>query len=246
MRTIGLIGGMSWESTAVYYRELNRLARERLGGLHSAEIALWSFDFAEIETLQAAGDWDGATARMVDAARRLERAGAGCLVICTNTMHRMAEQVQAAIAIPLVHIADATATAIRASGSRLPALLGTRYTMEQDFYKGRLRQAHGIEVLIPDEPDRTTVHDIIYRELCLGVVEPASRRRYLAAIDALAARGADGVILGCTEIGLLIGQADTALPVFDTTTLHAEAALRTALEDAPVGDGPRPRLSRPG
>ncbi|MEM9146298.1 MAG: aspartate/glutamate racemase family protein [Pseudomonadota bacterium] len=229
MRTIGLIGGMSWESTAIYYRLLNEGARYRLGGLHSAEILLWSFDFAEIEALQGAGDWEGATERMVDAARALERGRAECLVICTNTMHKMAEAVQDAVGVPLIHIADATAEAVRAAGSHKPLLLATRYTMEQDFYRGRMQAQHGIAPLIPDALGRQTVHQIIYDELCQGVVLPASRARYL---DVIAASGeADGVIFGCTEVGMLLSPADLSLPCFDSTALHAGAALNFALGD---------------
>ncbi len=230
MKTIGLIGGMSWESTVVYYQLLNRLARERLGGLHSAELILWSFDFAEIEALQAAGDWAAATARMVAAAESVERGGADCLVICTNTMHRMADSVQAAVDIPLIHIADATAAAIKAAGAKAPLLLATRYTMEQDFYKGRLKDAHGIEVRIPDAAARSVVHDIIYDELCQGVVRPESKARYLEVVRAAEAAGADGIIFGCTEIGLLVTPEDFRMPAFDTTELHARAALDFALE----------------
>jgi aspartate racemase len=229
MKTIGLIGGMSWESTAVYYRLLNELARERLGGLHSAELLLWSFDFAEIEQLQETGDWASATRRMTEAAQRLEAAGAACLLICSNTMHRMAEPVQAAISVPLIHIADATAAAIRAAGASRPLLLGTRYTMEEDFYRGRLRELHGIEVMVPDTAGRRAVHDTIYRELCLGRVEAPSRRRFLELIEQARTAGADSVILGCTEVGLLISAKDTDLPVFDTTHIHARAALDFAL-----------------
>ena len=225
MKTIGLIGGMSWESTAVYYQLLNRLARQRLGGLHSAELLLWSFDFAEFEELQASGDWGAATERMVTAARNLEKGGAQCVVICTNTMHRMAEEVQAAVAIPLIHIGDATAPAIKASSATSPLLLGTRFTMEQDFYTGRLRDRHGIVVRVPDEAGRTIVHDVIYNELCQGEVLPEAKQRYLGIIADAASDGADGVIFGCTEVGLLISQADLDLPAFDTTELHAEAAL---------------------
>ncbi|MGF1630276.1 MAG: aspartate/glutamate racemase family protein [Kiloniellaceae bacterium] len=229
MKTIGLVGGMSWESTVTYYQLLNRLARERLGGLHSAELVLWSFDFAEIEALQAAGDWDQATARMVEAARRVERAGADCLVICTNTMHRMAEAVQAAVAIPLIHIADATAAAVTAAGVTAPLLLATRYTMEQEFYKGRLKTRHGIGVRVPDAAGRTVVHDIIYNELCQGVVSAASKARYLEVVRQAEAEGADAVIFGCTEVGLLVAAEDFAIPSFDTTELHARAALDFAL-----------------
>ncbi len=230
MRTIGLIGGMSWESTAVYYRLLNQMARERLGGLHSAQALLWSFDFAQIETLQAAGDWGAATQAMVGAARRLERGGADCLVICTNTMHKMADEVQAAAAIPLIHIGDATAAAIKSAEVRKPLLLATRYTMEQDFYKGRLRQRHGIDVVVPDEAGRTLVHDIIYEELCRGIVSTDSKRRYLDVIaKATTEEGIDGVIFGCTEVGLLLSAGDLDIPAFDTTELHARAALDFAL-----------------
>ncbi|RIA56898.1 aspartate/glutamate racemase family protein [Dichotomicrobium thermohalophilum] len=229
MKTIGLIGGMSWESTAVYYRLLNQMARERLGGLHSAQLLLWSFDFAQIEALQAAGDWAAATEAMVAAARRLERGGADGLVICTNTMHKMAGEVQAAVSIPLIHIGDATARAIHEAGARKPLLLATRYTMEQDFYKGFLRDRHGIDVAVPDEAGRTVVHDIIYNELCQGVVKPESKRAYLDVIARAQSDGIDGVIFGCTEVGLLLSPQDLDLPAFDTTALHARAALDFAL-----------------
>jgi len=226
---IGLIGGMSWESTVVYYQLLNRLARQRLGGLHSARLLLWSFDFAEIEAHQAAGDWDAATNCMLDAARSLEKGGAECIVICTNTMHKMAGEVQDAVKIPLIHIADATATAIKAAGVQHPLLLGTRFTMEQDFYKGHLKNQHGISVLIPDDAERTSVHDIIYQELCQGEIKLASKQRYLDIVSNAADAGADSVIFGCTEVGLLITPADLDLPAFDTTELHAIAALDFAL-----------------
>ncbi|RLA22137.1 MAG: aspartate/glutamate racemase [Gammaproteobacteria bacterium] len=229
MKMIGLIGGMSWESTVVYYQLLNRLARQRLGGLHSARLLLWSFDFAEIEAHQAAGDWDSATNCMLDAARSLEEGGAECIVICTNTMHKMAAEVQGAVKIPLIHIADATATAIKAAGVQRPLLLGTRFTMEQDFYKGHLKNQHGISVLIPDDAERTSVHDIIYQELCQGEIKPASKQRYLDIVSNAADAGADSVIFGCTEVGLLIATADLDLPAFDTTELHAIAALDFAL-----------------
>ncbi len=232
MKTIGLIGGMSWESTVVYYQRLNRMARERLGGLHSAELLLWSFDFAEIEAQQASGDWGRATESMVDAAERLERGGAECLVICTNTMHKVAADVQGAVSIPLIHIADATAQAIKESTAVQPLLLATRYTMEQDFYKGRLRAEHGIDVSVPDEDGRSAVHDIIYDELCQGVISPASRRKYLDLISAELDRGADGVIFGCTEVGLLIRPEDLSVPAFDSTELHARTALDFALQEA--------------
>jgi len=220
MKMIGLIGGMSWESTVVYYQLLNRLARQRLGGLHSARLLLWSFDFAEIEAHQAAGDWDATTSCMLDAARSLEKGGAECIVICTNTMHKMAGEVQGAVKIPLIQIADAV---------QRPLLLGTRFTMEQDFYKGHLKNQHGISVLIPDDAERTSVHDIIYQELCQGEIKPASKQRYLDIVSNAADAGADSVIFGCTEVGLLIATADLDLPAFDTTELHAIAALDFAL-----------------
>lgn len=238
MRMIGLIGGMSWESSAAYYRLLNEGARARLGPTASARCLLWSFDFAEIEALQHAGDWDGLTARMVDAARRLEAAGAELLLICTNTMHRMAPEVQSAVGIPLVHIADATAERIVAAGLRTVGLLGTAFTMEQDFYKGRLRDAFGLEVIVPEATDRATVHRIIYDELIAGRVEPASREAYRAVIARLVASGAEAVILGCTEIMLLVGQDDSPVPIFDTTALHAAAALERALA-VEIDDGAR-------
>jgi aspartate racemase len=225
MRTLGLIGGMSWESTAIYYRHLNELARERLGGLHSARLLLWSFDFADVAERQHAGDWAGAADLLVDAARRLERGGAEALVLCTNTMHKLADEVQAAMPIPLLHIADATAAAVQGTGCRRPALLATRFTMEQGFYRERLRDRHGLETVVPDEAGRAVVHGIIYEELCRGVVRPESKAAYLDEIGKLRRQGADGVILGCTEITMLIGQADLDLPVFDTTRLHAEAAI---------------------
>jgi aspartate racemase len=229
MKIIGLIGGMSWESTATYYRIINEAVRERLGGLHSARCVLWSFDFHDIETLQHRGDWDTATRRMIDAARALERAGADFLMICTNTMHKMAEDVQAAVRIPLLHIADATADAIRSAGLRKVGLLATRFTMEEEFYRGRLIEKHGLDVLIPDEAGREMVHEIIYSELCQGRVNDESRRRLCAIIRRLADAGAAGVILGCTEIGLLIGPEDSPLPLFDTTRIHARAAVDFAL-----------------
>jgi len=229
VKTIGLIGGMSWESTVVYYQLLNRLARERLGGLHSAELLLWSFDFAEIEALQAADDWEAATARMTAAAEAVARGGADCFVICTNTMHKMAEAVDAAAGLPLIHIADATASAVKAAGVKAPLLLATGYTMEQDFYKGRLKAKHGIDVRVPDAAGRKVVHDIIYDELCQGIVSPQSKARYLEIVQQAVAEGADSVIFGCTEIGLLVSAGDFDIPAFDTTDLHARAALDFAL-----------------
>jgi aspartate racemase len=228
-QVIGLIGGMSWESSAEYYRLVNERVRDRLGGLASARCLMWSFDFAEIEALQQSGDWDAATARMIEAAQRLERGGADFLLICTNTMHRMADAVQAAVGLPLLHIADPTAARIKAAGLRRVGLLGTAFTMEQDFYKGRLARRHGLEVLVPEDADRATIHRIIYEELVQGRVEPASRAAYRDVIARLVARGAEAVILGCTEIMLLVRAEDSAVPLFDTTTLHAEAAVDRAL-----------------
>lgn len=228
-RVLGLIGGMSWESSAEYYRLINEGVRDRLGGLRSARILMWSFDFAEIEALQHAGRWDDAAALLVEAARRLERGGAECLVICTNTMHRMADAVQAAVGLPLLHIADPTAARIRAAGLRRVGLLGTAFTMEQDFYRGRLEARHGLEVLVPDAEDRAVVHRIIYEELVQGRVEPSSREAYRAVIARLIERGAEAVILGCTEIMLLVQPEDSAVPLFDTTAIHAEAAVEFAI-----------------
>ena len=225
---IGLMGGMSWESSAEYYRIINQAVRDRLGGLRSARCLLWSFDFGEVEALQHAGQWEDAAALLADAARRLERGGADFFLICTNTMHKMAEEVQAAVRIPLLHIADATAARVHAAGIRRVGLLGTAFTMEQDFYKGRLRQS-GLDVLVPDAEDRAAVHRVIYDELVQGRVEPASRDAYRAVIARLVGRGAEAVILGCTEIMLLVGPDDSPVPVFDTTRIHAEAAAERAL-----------------
>jgi aspartate racemase len=230
MRTLGLIGGMSWESTAVYYRLLNLMTRERLGGHHSAALILHSVDFAPIAAMQAAGDWESATAVMVAAARKLETAGAEALVICANTMHRMADEVAAAVAIPLIHIADETARALIAAGARRPLLLATRYTMEQDFYRDRLAAA-GVAAIIPGPDERMALQAIIYDELVQGRVEPASRAAFIAMVErARREDSADAAILGCTEFGLLVGADDLALPAFDTTVLHAQAALDFALE----------------
>ncbi|AVZ73419.1 aspartate/glutamate racemase [Streptomyces lunaelactis] len=228
MRTIGLIGGMSWESSAEYYRLLNELVRERFGGLHSAKCILHSVDFAEIEELQAAGDWERAGEILAEAARGLQAAGADLLLICTNTMHKVAGQVEAAVSVPLLHLADATADAVRARGIRRVGLLGTAFTMEQDFYRDRLA-GHGLEVLTPDAEGRALVHRVIYEELCLGVVREESRAAYQDVIGKLVAAGAEGVVLGCTEIELLIGEKDSPVPVFPTTRLHAEAAVDAAL-----------------
>jgi aspartate racemase len=231
-KVIGLIGGLSWESSAEYYRIINEAVRTRLGGLHSARLLMWSFDFAEIEALQASGRWDEATRLMIDAARRLERGGADFALIGSNTMHRMAADVQAAIGIPLLHIADPTAGRIKAAGLRRVGLLGTAFTMEQDFYKGRLASEHGLEVLVPDDADRADVHRIIYEELVQGRVEPGSRAIYRDVMTRLVSRGAEAIILGCTEIMLLVRPEDSAVPLYDTTTLHAEAAVDMSLDAA--------------
>lgn len=229
MQTIGLIGGMSWESTVPYYRQINECVRERLGGLHSARIVLYSVDFHEVERLQHAGDWDAAGALLATTARALEAAGADFLVVCTNTMHKVAPAIEAAVAIPLLHIADPTAARIRAAGLDKVGLLGTRFTMEQAFYRERLQRRHGIEVLVPGAADIDVVHRVIYDELCLGRVLEASREAYRRIIADLVARGAQAVILGCTEISLLVGPADAPVPVFDTTAIHAQAAAERAL-----------------
>ncbi|MGL6496047.1 aspartate/glutamate racemase family protein [Aeromonas veronii] len=229
MKCIGLLGGMSWESTVSYYQALNRGVRAQLGGLHSARVLLNSVDFAGIERLQHAGDWP-ATARLLAAeARKLQDGGADFLLIGTNTMHKVAPEIEAAIDIPLLHIADATAAKLRADGITRVGLLGTRFTMEQDFYKGRLQERFGLAVLVPDEAVRERVHRIIYDELCLGEIRESSRAEYLAIIEGLAAAGAEAVILGCTEIALLVGDARAAVPLYDTTAIHAEAAVALAL-----------------
>jgi aspartate racemase len=234
VKPIGLIGGMSWESSAEYYRLVNEEVRARLGGVHSAPCILYSFDFAEIEELQRAGEWERAGALLAEAAATLERGGAGLLVLCTNTMHRLAPEIEAAVGIPLLHIADPTGTAGRAAGAGTVGLLGTRYTMEGDFYRRRLEERHGLGVLIPEEPDRTAVDDVIFEELVVGETREESRRLYRAAIAALVERGAEGIVLGCTEIGLLVGPDDAPVPVFDTTRLHAVAAVAIALEDGDI------------
>lgn len=229
MKTIGLLGGMSWESTVPYYRLINETVKQRLGGLHSARLVLYSVDFHEIERLQHAGDWDAAGAMLAAAARSLEAAGADFLVLCTNTMHKVAPRIEAAVSIPLCHIADPTADDIRAAGHGVVGLLGTRFTMEQAFYRDRLVQRHGLQVLTPDAADRETVHRIIYEELCLGVVTDTSRADYRRVMADLVARGAQAIILGCTEISLLVGPQDAAVPLFDTTAIHARAAAALAL-----------------
>jgi len=229
MRMIGLIGGMSWESSAAYYRILNQGVRDRVGPTASARCLLWSFDFAEIEALQHAGDWDGLAERMVEAARRLEAAGADVLLICTNTMHKLADAVQDAIKVPLLNIIDITAEALKKAGAKRPLLLATRYTMEQDFYVERMRREHGLDPIVPEAADRDDVHRIIFSELCCGVVLDESRARYMDVIARGRAAGADSVILGCTEIGLLIKPEDLDLPAFDSTLLHADAEIEFAL-----------------
>ncbi|WP_458097984.1 aspartate/glutamate racemase family protein [Roseomonas sp. WA12] len=231
-KVIGLIGGMSWESSAEYYRIINQTVRSRLGGLRSARCLMWSFDFGEIEALQHAGRWDDAAAEMIAAARRLEGGGADFVVICTNTMHRMADDVEAAIGLPLLHIADPTAERIKGAGLRKVGLLGTAFTMEQDFYKGRLADWHGLEVLVPGDADRALIHQVIYEELVQGRVEPSSRQVYREVITRLVERGAEAIILGCTEIMLLVRPEDSPVPLFDTTAIHAEAAVDLALGEA--------------
>jgi aspartate racemase len=229
---IGLIGGLSWESSAQYYRIINREVRDRLGGVHSARSLMWSVDFGEIEPLQHNGDWGKLAEQMQDAAIRLERGGADFVLICSNTMHRMADAVAEAIDIPLIHIADPTGAKIKAAGLRTVGLIGTAFTMEQDFYKGRLRDVFGLEMLVPQADDRRTVHDIIYRELVVGEVLANSRTAYREVIARLVAQGAQAIILGCTEIMLLVSAEDSAVPLFDTTTLHAIAAVDRALATA--------------
>ncbi|MGO1002829.1 aspartate/glutamate racemase family protein [Lysobacter sp. CA196] len=232
MKTLGLLGGMSWESTLPYYRLINETVRERLGGLHSAKLLLYSVDFAEVERLQRAGDWDAAGVLLGQAARALRDGGAQLLVICTNTMHKVADAVEAASGLPLLHIADPTGAAIRTAGLSRIGLLGTRFTMEQDFYRQRLVERHGLDVIVPDPAGRELVHRVIYEELCLGRIRDESRLAYREVIAGLVARGAQGVILGCTEIGLLIGAGDVEIPLFDTTALHARAAALAAIESA--------------
>ncbi|MBI0158847.1 aspartate/glutamate racemase family protein [Snodgrassella alvi] len=231
MKTIGLLGGMSWESSAEYYRMINEQVRERLGGTHSARSIMLSVDFAEIEALQHQGRWDELAENMCTAACQLEQGGAQCIVICTNTMHRMAEQVQNSITIPLLHIADATAKQICSQKLQKVGLLGTEFTMKQDFYKGRLTEKFGLEVLIPDDKDCQTVHKIIYEELVSGIIREESRQQYRQIIRRLADKGAQAIILGCTEIMLLVSQDDSPVPVFDTTAIHATAAVDWALTD---------------
>ena len=229
MKRIGLLGGMSWESTIEYYRLVNEATRDRLGGLHSADCLLRSVDFTEIEALQREGRWDEAGARLAAEAVGLVAAGAELLVLCTNTMHKVADAIMDAVDVPFVHIADTTAEAVRAHGLQTVGLLATAYTMEQDFYVGRLRDRHGLEVLVPDAGDRQIVHSVIYEELCVGVIEDGSRNEYRRIMAALAERGAEAILFGCTEIDLLVGPEDSPVPVFDTTRLHAERAVELAI-----------------
>ena len=229
MKTIGLLGGMSWESSLEYYRTINQLVKERLGGLHSAKCLLYSVDFQEIESLQHRGLWDEAGRLLGEAARGLQKGGADFLLICTNTMHKVAPVVQQHISMPLLHIADPTAKSVLSRGIRKVGLLGTRFTMQEDFYKGKLVHDHGLEVLTPIDADMDMIHQVIFDELVLGLIKDASKEKYIAVIKRLEAAGAEGVILGCTEIGLLVKDQDSPIPVFDTTLIHAEAAVEYAL-----------------
>jgi aspartate racemase len=230
MKTIGMIGGMSWESSLEYYRIMNQAVKEKLGGFHSAPCILYSVDFEDVEKLQHQGDWESLNRLMIEAAQRVKKAGADFLVICTNTMHKMADEVQRAVQIPLLHIADVTAGAVKADGQSRVGLLGTKFTMEQDFYKGRLQEIHGIDVLIPEDKERQVIHDILYNELCLGEIKELSKGKFQSIIQNLVERGAQGVILGCTEIPLIVSQEDYEIPLYDTTSLHAKAAVDFALQ----------------
>jgi aspartate racemase len=229
MRTIGLIGGMSWESSAAYYRIINETMKARKGPLSSAKSLMYTVNFHEIEQMQHKGEWEKAGEVLVDAAKRLERGGAECIVLCTNTMHKLASSIEAATTLPFLHIADATAEKIKAQGMKKVGLLGTGFTMEQDFYKGRLVERYGLEVIVPEKADRGTIHRVIYDELCQGKIEASSKAQYVRILHDLADKGAEGIILGCTEIMLLVEQADSPVPVFDTTTIHAVAAVDYAL-----------------
>jgi aspartate racemase len=231
MKTIGLIGGMSWESSLLYYQIINQRVKEKLGGHHSAKSLMYSVDFHEIKTLLHEGKWEEATSVMIESAQKLASAGSDCIVICTNTMHKMAKEVEDAVSIPLLHIADATAIEIVKAGIKKVALLGTAFTMEQDFYKGRLVDKYDLEVLVPPAESREIVHDIIYEELCLGTIKEDSKQSYIEIIRDLVKEGAEAVILGCTEITLLIAQQDASVPLFDTTKIHAEYAVDFALKD---------------
>ncbi len=230
MKTIGLLGGMSWESSIEYYRIINQEVKNKLAGLHSAKSLMYSVDFAEIEELQHKADWNELTKQMIIAAKNIENGGADFIVICTNTMHKMADDMQAELKIPIFHIADATAKAIKKAGLKKIGLLGTKFTMEEDFYKGRLIEKHGLEVILPSLEDRNIIHQIIYNELVVGKITSESKEKYLAIINKLKAQGSEGIILGCTEIGLLIKQEDSELAIFDTTIIHAIAAVEYALE----------------
>ncbi len=234
MRTLGLIGGMTWHSTVDYYKLINQGVHDKLGGTHSAKIVLCSVDFSPVEHMQNRGEWGALGQLMAGAARNLEGAGAEAVVICANTMHQLADDITAAVKIPLIHIADAAAAEVKKKGFKTVGLLGTRYTMEMDFYRGRLAAQHGLKVLVPDEPGRTTIHEVIYKELAHGLVKDESRRQYVGVIEDLVRRGAEGVILGCTEIPMLIGAKDSPVPVFDTTAIHAAAAV-----DFSIGVGPQ-------
>ncbi len=229
MKTIGLLGGMSWESSLEYYRTINGLVKERLGGLHSAKCLMYSVDFQEIETLQHQGLWDEAGKLLGQAAENLQKGGADFLLICTNTMHKVAPAIQGQISIPLLHIADPTAESVLSRGIRKIGLLGTGFTMQEDFYKGKLEQDHGLEVVTPNEMDMDMIHQVIFEELCLGQIKTSSKEKYMAVIKRLETAGAEGVILGCTEIGLLVKEQDSPIPVFDTTVIHAQAAVEYAL-----------------
>jgi len=233
MKSIGLIGGMSWESTVLYYRQINETVKDRLGGLHSAKIILYSVDFHDIEQLMQAGDWEEVGALLAKAAHSLEAAGSDFLVLCTNTMHRVTANIEAAVSIPLLHIVDPTAAAIKRAGHSTVGLLGTRFTMEQAFYRERLSERHGLRVIVPNGDDCNTIHRIIFEELCLGIVLPDSRNTYRSILERLAAQGAEAIILGCTEISLLVSQEDSKVPLFDTTALHARAAAEEALAADP-------------
>jgi aspartate racemase len=231
MKTIGLIGGMSWESSLEYYRIVNETVKELLGGLHSAKCVLVSVDFAEIEILQHEGRWGEASQQLITAGQNLEKAGADFVLLCTNTMHKLADEIQAGLSVPFLHIADATARKIAAAGIQKIGLLGTRFTMEEDFYKGRLNQQHGLTVLIPDNHERETIHRVIYDELVIGKIRQESKAEYVQIMGRLVQSGAEGIILGCTEIGLLVQEGDSSVPLFDTTRIHAEAAVEYALRE---------------
>lgn len=232
MKTIGLIGGMSWESSILYYQWINEAVKERLGGHHSAKSLMFSVDFEQIKTFQHEDKWEEATNILVDAAKKLELGGADCIVICTNTMHKVAEKVQDSIKLPLLHIADATGNQIMQKGLKKVGLLATAFTMEEAFYKGRLEEKYGLDILVPDKTDRQKVHDIIYNELCLGKIQNSSRSTYIDIINRIISNGAEAIILGCTEITLLISQKDCKVPVFDTTRIHAIAAVDFALNES--------------